>query len=222
MRWENDIARGCSYCNTWINYGSDEDNALMDKLKKQSGLTDWDGKEAHRLLKLLYLKKISIEEFKELFTKAGMDYNQVEHCGGCSGCYNEKEIDLGNCHYGYSHACPDFNHENDGGHKCKIHDCISTWFCCVCGIGNCEMNDGEGLYGFPVSDREEDLMSCERHYNHPITREIEEKYYEDNNEAKEVIIITTDRLYHEVIKVLRKEDTAIQKRKTWDWKKRGK
>jgi hypothetical protein len=76
---------------------------------------------------LLYLKRISIKEFKEMFTKVGMDYNQVEHCGGCAGCYDdEKEKELGNGYYGYTHACPDFHHEDDGGYKCKINDCIST------------------------------------------------------------------------------------------------
>ncbi len=50
----------------------------------------WNAKECHRLLKLLYLDEISIKEFKKMFTEAGMDYNQVEHCCGCAGCYKSK------------------------------------------------------------------------------------------------------------------------------------
>jgi hypothetical protein len=56
-------------------------------------------------------------------------------------------------------------------------------------------------------------MFCERHFDHPKMREVDEDY---ENE------ITTDRLYREVIKVLRKKDADMQKRNTWNWKKRGK
>lgn len=203
MRWEDDkIPSNCEYCKLWMNYGSDEDNTRMEKLRNPG--SDWDGKECHRLVKLLYLKKISIEEFKEMFTKAGMDYNFLEHCGGCAGCYDEKETELGDGYYSYSHRCPDFNHE---GGSCKISDLFV--YCCVCGISNHEAKE---LWGFTTSDGD-DFEFCERHFDHPKMREVDEDY---ENE------ITTDRLYHEVIKVLRKEDTDMQKRKTWSWKKGNK
>ena len=68
-----------------MNYGSEEDNAMMEKLRRPG--SNYDGKEIHRLLKLLYLDEISIKEFKEMVTDAGMDYNLIEHCYGCAGCY---------------------------------------------------------------------------------------------------------------------------------------
>jgi hypothetical protein len=74
---------------------------------------------------LLYLKRISIKEFKEMFTEAGMDCNQVEHCCGCAGCYKSK-----------THTCPDFDADPatfPGGDRpdCKILD--PTYFCDICG-----------------------------------------------------------------------------------------
>jgi hypothetical protein len=189
-------SKDCEYCNMWKAYGSDEDNATMEKLRRPG--SDWDGKECHRLLKLLYLGEISIPEFKEMFTEAGMDYNLVEHCGGCAGCCESKR-----------HSCPDFDHETDGGYNCKISDLVV--YCCVCGISNHEVKKGEGLYGLITSDRQS-FEFCEKHFDHPKVQEI----------AGDGSDITADRLYHEVVRVLQKEETAMYKRKTWDWKKENK
>jgi hypothetical protein len=119
-------AKDCQYCKTWMDYGSDADNAMLEKISSSD--PSWNAKECHRLLKLLYLHQISIEEFKAMFTAAGMDYNYVEHCCGCAGCYESE-----------SHKCPDFGMSeeededsttNTNNHVCKICDPI---YCYICG-----------------------------------------------------------------------------------------
>lgn len=156
-------SKDCEYCNEWKAYGSDADNALMEKLSSSY----WNGKECHRLLKLLYLDEISIEEFKEMFTDAGMDYNQVEHCCGCAGCYKRK-----------SHTCPDFDIEDLDRPDCKIRDPI--YFCDICGkpakygditLWN-ELNDGGGSSSNNMAvdrrgEEEEQRYDwlCKKHFN---------------------------------------------------------
>jgi hypothetical protein len=115
-----DSNKECAYCNMWKNYGSEENNATLDKIGVPPGSGRWNVKECNRLLKLLYLDEISIEEFKEMFTDAGMDYNQVKHCCGCAGCYESK-----------THTCPDFDIEDLDRPDCKIFD--PMYFCDICG-----------------------------------------------------------------------------------------
>ena len=96
----------CEYCNIWMKYDTDEYN---ETIKNIPSSPNWNVRECFRLLKLLYMNKISIGQFKEGFKAAGMDYNKVEHCCGCAGCYKSR-----------THQCPDFNYE--GEHDCKLTD----------------------------------------------------------------------------------------------------
>jgi hypothetical protein len=142
----------CKYCETWMNYGTDKEELGPEP----NNITpDWDIKKVHMLLKLLYLGDITIEQFKKEFTKAGMDYNIVEHCCGCAGCYDdtsEEEVE--------THSCPDFNESGGGEHECKIRDPV---YCNICGQ--------KAEIGYPMTDDNGKevftFWTCEKHTNNP-------------------------------------------------------
>lgn len=70
------------------------------------------------LLDLLYDEKITIPEFQAYFIENGMDYNKVEHCCGCAGCYEPEP----------NSPCPDFESYPP---RCRIRD---PMYCNICGI----------------------------------------------------------------------------------------
>jgi hypothetical protein len=175
-----DSNKDCQYCNMWKAYGCQEDNAALDKISVPPGsFGRWNVKECNRLLKLLYLDEISIKEFKEMFTEAGMDYNQVEHCCGCAGCYESK-----------THTCPDFDMIDDDLEEnrpdCKIADPI------YCNI--CNNNKERGKYGVFLNkdgkrcvDDEPSVSAiwlCEKHF------EISEKQLESDDGTSDDDVLT--------------------------------
>ncbi len=81
------------------------------------------------LVEMLYDRKISISEFKEYCTKNGIDYESVEHCCGCAGCYDPTE----------SGICTDYDYDHL---PCKI---IEPKYCNICGQG--------ADIGFPFVDK---------------------------------------------------------------------
>jgi hypothetical protein len=171
-------SKDCEYCNEWKAYGSEEDNAMLDKIGVPPG-SGWNAKECHRLLKLLYLDEISIEEFKKMFTDAGMDYNKVEHCCGCAGCYKRK-----------SHTCPDFDIEDLVDRPdCKIFDPI--YFCDICGkpakYGDISTPDEivTGILNEAKKGKSYDWL-CKKHFNRREKQLFELKTSDDDALAKHI------------------------------------
>jgi hypothetical protein len=70
------------------------------------------------LLDMLYDEKITIKEFKAYCVENGVDYNAVEHCCGCVGCYEPEP----------NSPCPDFESYPP---RCQIRD---PTYCKICGI----------------------------------------------------------------------------------------
>ena len=133
----------CEYCNLWKKYDTDEYNEMIKDIPSSPG---WNTKELVRLLKMLYMDKISIGQFKERLKAAGMDYNKVEHCCGCAGCYRSR-----------THKCPDFGSE---GHDCKL---IDPKYCEIC--------KQKAEIGYPMTDKNDKIVymfwACEKHANDP-------------------------------------------------------
>src|SRR5687768_13113169 len=100
---------------------------------------------------LLYDKIIDIDQFKDYCTQNGIDYEQVEHCCGCAGCYDLED----------GSTCPDFECSN-----CKI---VEPKFCNICGE--------KAEIGYPMTD-ENDLevftfWTCEKHgYDKKLEKEL--------------------------------------------------
>jgi hypothetical protein len=92
------------------------------------------------LVDLLYDKIISIEQFKDYCTENGIDYEAVEHCCGCAGCYDPEE----------GSSCPDFE-----GSECKI---VEPKYCALCGQ--------KAEIGYPMTDDDKDVFTfwvCDKH-----------------------------------------------------------
>jgi hypothetical protein len=97
------------------------------------------------LLDMLYDGKITIPEFRAYCIENGLDYNNVEHCCGCAGCYEKQE------------CSPYPDDENDEtNYQCQIRDSV---FCNICGQ--------KGKIGYPLTDdNNKEIMvfwACDKH-----------------------------------------------------------
>ena len=93
---------------------------------------DIDTGKRKMLLIILYDKKITIPEFKEYCDENGLDYNNIEHCCGCAGCYDPQDLD----------SCP-----NSEYYDCKI---VDPKFCNICGH--------KAEVGYPLEDENDKVV----------------------------------------------------------------
>jgi hypothetical protein len=123
---------------TYVDDRREMQKSLREKEDVQTGIRI-------TLLDMLYDRKITIEEFKDYCTNNGLDYNEIEHCCGCAGCYDPEE----------GSPCPDFEYEN-----CKIR---KFKLCNICGL--------KASMGYLLTDENNKevltFWTCKKHSNDP-------------------------------------------------------